>query len=279
MDLLPDRLEWWAVELGLLLAVALVVSAAGFLRVVYFVSLGYAFSISAMAVLTAARFFAALDVFTALQCALLLAYGLRLGGFLVWRERSPAYQKELVEVEKRGAHIHGGLKAVIWVGVALLYVLMFSPALFVLALRQARPEGLALVSQWVGVPTMVAGLLLESWADRQKSAFKARAPARFCDVGLFAWVRCPNYLGEVVFWVGAWVAGFSAFTSVAHWALATVGFVCIVLVMLGSTRRLELKQDERYAHDPAYAAYTASVPVLFPFVPVFSFKRLRVYLG
>jgi len=41
---------------------------------------------------------------------------------------------------------------------------------------------------------------------RQKSAFKARQPDRFCDVGLYRFVRCPNHLGEMLFWTGGFVA-------------------------------------------------------------------------
>ena len=44
---------WWPVELPFelvaFLGVALVISAAGFARVVYFVSLGYAFSVATIA--------------------------------------------------------------------------------------------------------------------------------------------------------------------------------------------------------------------------------------
>jgi hypothetical protein len=49
--------------------------------------------------------------------------------------------------------------------------------------------------------------------------------------------------------------------------------------MLGSTRRLERKQEERYGRDPAYRKYAASVPILFLFLPVYSFRNLRVCLG
>ncbi|MBK9258407.1 MAG: DUF1295 domain-containing protein [Polyangiaceae bacterium] len=265
--------------LGLHFAISLVVSAAGFYRIYYFVSLGYAFSIALMALVTPWLFRSTLDLWTALQCTGLLAYGMRLGSFLIRRERSPAYQKEMVEVIKRGEHIKGFVKLMIWLSVALLYVLMFSPALFALLHHRDVPGSSPLVSQFSGLFIMACGLFIESWADHQKSAYKAQRPDRFCDVGLYRVVRCPNYLGEVIFWVGAWTAGISAYTHVLHWGMSLTGLVCIVLVMLGSTRRLEMKQDERYGSNPEYQRYTRSVPVLFPFVPVYSFKNLKVYLG
>jgi hypothetical protein len=49
--------------------------------------------------------------------------------------------------------------------------------------------------------------------------------------------------------------------------------------MVGSARRLELKQEERYGSDPEYRSYSRSVPILFPLVPVYSLKKARLYLG
>lgn len=265
--------------LGLHFALALLISSAGFLRVYYFVSLGYAFSIAAMALLTPWLFRASADAWTLLQCGAFLAYGLRLGLFLVHRERRPAFQREMAEVADRGRRVRGGVKLAIWISVSLLYVLMFSPALFSLLIRRDGPGAGPLVSQWPGLALMAAGLLLEAWSDHQKSAFKASHPNRFCNTGLYRLVRCPNYLGEVVFWIGGWVSGVSAYRHWVHWTLSLAGLACIVLVMLGSTRRLELKQEERYGGDPEYRAYAASVPILFPFIPVYSFRNLPVRLG
>ncbi|MCY2926249.1 MAG: DUF1295 domain-containing protein [Planctomycetota bacterium] len=270
--------ELWE-YLGLHLALALLISAAGFIRVYYFVSLGYAFSIAAMAVVTPWLLWGGADAWTLLQCAALLAYGLRLGAFLIHRERRPAFKKEMADAVDRGKRVRGFVKLAIWVSVSVLYVLMFSPALLALLARRTSPGAGPLASQFPGLALMAAGLLLEAWSDHQKSAFKTCQPGRFCDTGLYRLVRCPNYLGEAVFWAGAWVAGISAYVHWAHWAMSLAGFVCIVLVMLGSTRRLELKQDERYGSDPEYQDYTRSVPVLFPFIRVYSFRNLKVRLG
>lgn len=265
--------------LGLQFVGALLISAAGFFRIYYFVSLGYAFSIAAMAIVTPFFFRASIDMGTTLHCMGLLAYGLRLGTFLVRRERSAAYQREMVEVVKRGEHIKGVIKLLIWVTVALLYVLMFSPATFALVLHRDAPSVGPLISQFPGIAIMAVGLFLEAWADQQKSNYKAQNPHRFCDVGLYRMVRCPNYFGEMVFWIGAWVAGISAYTTALHWVMSLAGVISIVLIMLGSARRLEMKQDERYGSNPEYQTYCRTVPVLFPWLPVYSLKNLKVYLG
>lgn len=255
---------------------AMAVSVLGFYRLVYFVSLGYAFSIAGIAGLSLWRFSDSVNVPIALQCTALAAYGLRLGAFLVRREREPSYRKELAEIAQRGAGITRPVQVAIWIGVSLLYVLMFSPALFNLVMHRGGAPSSSVL--WLGLGLMVFGFGLESVADLQKSAFKREHPDRFCDVKLYRVVRCPNYLGEVFFWVGNFVAGIGAYGHWGTWVSAATGLVCIVLIMMGSTKRLEHKQDERYGTRPEYQAYVRSVPVLFPFVPVYSLKNIRVYL-
>ena len=92
-------------------------------------------------------------------------------------------------------------------------------------------------------------------------------------------MRFPNYLGEMVIWLGVWISAMSAYQSLLGWVLGSLGFVCIELVMLGSSRRLELKQASRYGKDAAFRAYASQTPILLPFLPVYSLQTLRVYLG
>ena len=153
---------------------------------------------------------------------------------------------------------------------------MYSPGQVLLANAAATPERTFVV---IGLVVMVLGLGIEALADWQKSAFKARNPDRFCDAGLFRIVRSPNYFGEMVFWLGGFVATLGHFHAPLDWVLGLIGLVCIELIMLGSARRLELKQAERYGRDPAYAAYAARVPVIIPLLPIHSLRNLKVYLG
>ena len=264
--------------MAVLFGVTLLCSALGFRRVVYFVSIGYAFSIVAMAVLAPLLFATNLTVASVAQNLLLLAWGVRLGWFLVRRELHPSYRNELASVQERGAGITPARKVIIWVGVALLYVIMYAPALFHLAPAHAPAALAATVTQVLGLALMAGGLLMEGVADRQKSAFKAAHPQAFSDVGLYRWVRCPNYLGEITFWLGNWVVAMAFYTSVVQWIVASVGFACILLIMMGSTKRLERQQERRYGAQAAYQHYVRTVPVLIPFVPVYSLKDVRVFI-
>lgn len=277
MTWLADVLPSGSFEPMLLLTVTLALSLLGFIRTVFFVSLAYAFSIAAQAVLAAVLFRADIDFATTLQCALLLAYGARLGWYVVERERHPSFKPALEDMNQRSANVSPARKLVIWPVVTLLYVVMFSPAFFNLtALRRGETD---LVSIPIGVAIMALGLTLEAAADVQKSRYKKLFPNHYSDWRLYRWMRCPNYFGECVFWLGQWIAGISAYHSAFEWIFSLAGLICIQLVMVGSTRRLESKQQERYGSDSDFQQYVASVPVLIPFVPIYTFKNARIYLG
>jgi steroid 5-alpha reductase family enzyme len=220
-----------------------------------------------------------ISVGTALQGLLLVAYGLRLGSYIVSRERAAEYGREGEDVQARGAGIGLAKKLLIWPAVSLLYVAVASP--LILNLESAVGQGSTFPHRLVlrsGFAIMFAGLLIEGLADLQKARFKRTIPDRFCDVGLYRWVRCPNYLGEIIFWMGNWIAGLGASAGALGWIVPVVGLVAIVLIMIGSTKRLEAKQEGRYGDRADFQSYAQTVPVLFPWVPVYSLSHVNVYL-
>jgi steroid 5-alpha reductase family enzyme len=89
-------------------------------------------------------------------------------------------------------------------------------------------------------------------------------------------VRFPNYFGEMVFWLGLWVSAMSTYRTFSAWALGSLGLLFIVLVMVGASRRLELKQSKTYAFNAAYEAYVRRVPILLPFLPIYSLRSPKV---
>jgi steroid 5-alpha reductase family enzyme len=266
------------VEMIILFGVALLMSGRGFYQTVHFISTGYGFSIAGMSILSLVIFRHNLTWYSALHGILLAVYGLRLGLYLIQREFQPSYRKELKSVQERSSGISTKQSIFIWIGVSILYVLMFSPALFGLVNPPIQLTISIIILQATGLLVMACGLTIESLADRQKTFFKAQFPKQFCNIGLYRWVRCPNYLGEIIFWAGNWTLGLTFYTSAFRWVAGLVGLICIVLIMMGSTKRLEQAQHERYGHLPEHQTYTQTVPVLFPFVPVYSLKNIRVYL-
>lgn len=126
----------------------------------------------------------------------------------------------------------------------------------------------------VGALIMLFGVCFESAADIQKQKLKKINPKRFCDTGLFRIVRCPNYLGEMLFWTGVLVSGANVLRG-WQWLPALLGYLGIVFVMFSGARRLELRQNKSYGADPEYQAYAKSVPILLPFVPLYSVAKYK----
>ncbi len=265
-------------EAAWMLGVALLISALGFFRVVWFVSLGYAGSVSAIALLSVILSRDAMTPLSAIHGLLLIIYGVRLGSYLVRRELLPSFAPAKEDYKKRSEGVKVYIKPLIWASVALLYVLMTLPFLLVLAEARATPSSGLIITQLIGIVIAGGGLVLETLGDHQKSVYKAKNPKRWCDVGLYRMVRCPNYLGEMVFWVGIFVAGLSAYDHWLHWVSVFAGLICIELIMMGSTKRLEAGQLERYGEHDEYQRYISTVPVLFPLVPIYTLKNIKVYL-
>lgn len=254
----------------IILAVCAVLSAVGFYKFVYFLSVGYGFAVSGAGVAVLVLYGSSMSVWGWVLCALLIVYGIRLGGFLLWREiKSASYRKTLDEATG-GKPIPLFVKAVIWVCVAVMYVTQVSPVFYRVANGDAG--GAAAVA---GAVVMALALIIESTADKQKSAAKKENPHRFCDKGLYKLVRCPNYLGEVLFWTGVLISGAGALRGWVQWLVAVIGYVLIVYVMFSGAKRLEVRQNKNYGDDPEYRAYADKTPILLPFVPLYHLTDVK----
>lgn len=259
----------------ILFAVAMVISALGFKKFVWFISLGYGFSISGIGIALLILFSSNLTVLSVIFSALLIVYGVRLGGFLMIREiKSASYNATMKREIKDGSSMNFFLKILCWLTCALLYVCEASPVWF--RLQNAASDD---VTGWVGLGIMVVGLILESVADFTKNKSKKKNPKRFCDAGVFKLVRCPNYLGEVLIWTGVFVSGCAIYASPLQWVAAIGGYISIVYVMFGGARRLEIRQNKNYGEDPEYQAYVKKTPILLPFIPLYSVAKYKWLLG
>ncbi len=257
-----------------LFACAMVISAIGFYKYVYFISLGYGFSIAGLGVLLLVLFGESLSLGTILCCALFVLYGIRLGGYLLVREiQSSAYNAKMKTEIKDGKTMGFGIKCAIWVTCGLLYMLQVIPVFY----RFTNEKGTDVFSL-VGAGVMLFGLIFESIADMQKQAQKKVNPKRFCDKGLYKFVRCPNYLGEMIFWTGVLVSGANILKG-GQWVLALIGYTGIIFVMFSGARRLELRQNRTYGEDSEYQAYVKKVPIMVPFIPLYSVAKYKFLVG
>ena len=252
----------------LLFGICMLVSAIGFKNYVWFISLGYGFSIAAEGLAMLFLYGQSLTLGTIICCVLFILYGLRLGGYLAIRELgSSAYKKNMKGEIKEGSTVPFGVKIAIWVTCAALYVTQVSGVFYRLVNDTADN-----VFVFIGAAVMVLGVTLETAADIQKNNAKKINPRRFVDTGLYRIVRCPNYLGEMIFWTGVLISGIGAISG-WQWLVVAIGYIGIIFVMFSGARRLEIRQNKNYGNDPEYQKYVKTVPILLPFIPLYSVEK------
>jgi len=253
-----------------LTAIATVPVCSAFINPMYSFSVGYGASVSASAIAIAVMHATSGAAFTCalrahIACALF--YGTRLAMFLYhrsvtwdeWKERA----RNAPEARAQGI----GKQLLVIALCGLLYSCMSSPMLWhaqnVNAINYAKYGNVIVF----GLVAQFAGAVVEAVADHQKYTFKATTlgKTRWCDTGLYAKCRHPNYLGEIVFWIGTYVAGAPAMlTRPVTFVPASVGLFFIVMLMFGAAKRGDKKQATKYADNAEYKAWAESSCSLFP---------------
>lgn len=250
----------------ILVAVSAVLCGIGFYRFVWFMSVGYGLAVAGcgLAMLVAALLGGNFSIPYLIVCTLFVVYGCRLGLFLLIREIKNAAYKKTLDAQTKPVPIF--VKVVMWLMMAILYPTQVSPVLYRLVNGGMTMAGDVLT--WVGAAIMLVGILMESFADKQKSAAKKVNPNMVATQGLFKLCRCPNYFGEILVWTGCFVSGLNILQG-WQWAVAVFGYVCIVYIMFSGAKRLETRQNKNYGDKPEYWEYANKTPILIPFVPIY----------
>ena len=116
----------------------------------------------------------------------------------------------------------------------------------------------------VGVACALGGTLLELVSDEQLRRWKRSSPppGSTFEGGLWAWSRHPNYLGEILFWIG-----------LAFFGLAADGFVwwawsgAVAMVALFRFASLPMMEKRMLARRPGYEERQRRVSLIIPWPP------------
>ncbi len=243
----------------------------GFKEFVWFMSVGYGFAVMCIGIfhLIFGLINGSLTVATGIMAALFVIYGYRLGGYILKRELTNASYKKTLESTGSAKAMPIPVSLFMWAYSMLMYTAQTSAVTYRI-MNRANDN----VFAWIGIVIMACAILGEATADKQKSAAKKVNPKRFCDTGLYKYVRCPNYFSEVMFWVGVTVSGIGAVQG-AQWIIVLIALCLITFVMYNSAQRLELRHEKTYGLDPEYQKYSDTVPLLFPFTK--QYHSMKVY--
>jgi len=77
----------------------------------------------------------------------------------------------------------------------------------------------------------------------------------------------------MIFWTGVLLTAIGGVSHWGQWIVIAVGYIGIIFVMFSGARRLEIRQDKNYGSDPEYQKYVTTVPILLPFIPLYSVKK------
>ena len=236
------------------------------------VTVGYGLSIMAMGIWMRVAF----GDQTSLTIAMAV-YGFRLAAFLYVRSitipsrsytnrPSKPYLKRLPTI----------------LSVSLFYAFMVTPVLYALRASAGVADSTTavVISPLRKIGTIVAwtGVILEGVADGQKylaylptknNTSTDKKPKFVGPTGLaYRICRHPNYLGEIMFYIGLLLAGVDALgTSITGWVCSSLGLFGIFALMSSSTKRLTKKQAEKYGGQEKYDQWVKAVPYpLIPFV-------------
>ncbi|MGS0562278.1 DUF1295 domain-containing protein [Microbacterium aurugineum] len=118
----------------------------------------------------------------------------------------------------------------------------------------------------LGIVVWALGMAIEIIADVQKSAFRAdpRHRDEFIRTGLWSRSRHPNYFGEIVIWVGVFVAAAPVLVGWQWVALLSPLFVILLLTRVSGIPLLEARADEKWGERADYIEYRENTPVLIP---------------
>jgi len=262
---------WNWTHLGIFFALSLLVCLCGFKKYVYFMSIGYGFSVAiigaAMAVMGLVGIYPNAALAHYIQFTLFIIYGFRLSGFLLIREiKNAAYRKTLAEAT--GSEVPVFVKFFMWITMGVLYTAQTSGVAFRL-FNGAESS----VCQWIGIAISAFGIGLEAIADQQKSQQKAKRPDMVATEQLYKIVRCPNYFGEILFWTGVTVSALDILRGAGQWITVIIAYILIVFIMFNGAQRLEKRQMARYGDNAEYKAYADKTPIIIPLLPVYHLNK------
>lgn len=201
-----------------------------------------------------------------LLLALCAAWGLRLGGYLVWRWRTHGVDKRYKAIlgyaqKQRG---WGFAKASLLLVFATQAPLQFIVSLPVqLGQIDAQPAALGVVA-WIGAGMAMTGILFETVGDFQLVHFRSKPEnsGRVLNTGLWRYTRHPNYFGDALTWWGIYLV--AAETSTGLWALVGPIFLTWTLMKWSGAPMLEARLRKTR---PDYVAYIERTSGFLPWPP------------
>ena len=196
------------------------------------------------------------DIGNLILSIVIIIWALRLGSFLFKRIKKAGEDKRFKEIKKSPTRFFmtWSLQGM-WVSVCSACALT----------ALANPNGVQTnLLFYCGLFTFLTGFILEIIADTQKSKFRSipENKDRFINSGLWSLSRHPNYLGEIILWLGITIMSISALSGWQYVTLISPIFTYVLLVYVSGVRLLEASGKKKWGHLENYKKYLKNTPAL-----------------
>lgn len=190
---------------------------------------------------------------------LIVLWSLRLGVYLVYRIAN-------IGTDKRFDNIRISFLKFIkfWIFQGLVIPIILFPSVYFFNSYPKFEFGMV-----IGTIIWILGMLIESVADIQKFKFKKvkTNKNKWIETGVWKYSRHPNYLGEILCWLGIYIFTFGSLEGyeivIASLSPLTIS---VLLIFISGIPILEKKADEKWGGIGEYKKYKSRTPVLIPFL-------------
>ena len=120
----------------------------------------------------------------------------------------------------------------------------------------------------IGIVLFLIGFTIEIIADSQKTKFRAKDgnKDKFISSGLWKYSRHPNYLGEIILWLGISLISLSSLEGFQYATLISPIFTYLLLVNVSGINLLEKSGDKKWGKLESYKKYKEKTPRLIWFL-------------
>jgi steroid 5-alpha reductase family enzyme len=199
-----------------------------------------------------------LNIGNAILSIIIIIWALRLGSFLFIRIKKAGEDIRFREIKKSPTRFF-----MTWTLQGMWVSLCSACALAGIA------KGIIINNYfYCGLAVFLIGFIVEIVADNQKTKFRSnpKNKDKFINSGLWKFSRHPNYMGEILLWLGISIISLSSLEGLELATLISPFFTYLLLVYVSGIRILEYNGDKKWGHLESYKIYKKNTPRLIGFL-------------